>query len=141
MNRDTWLDPLRKIVRPLLSSGDFRVTYECADAQAFGNALIVLDSPRIRLRFVVDRADLFGAIASSAAPREWFDLKSVIKALGYFAGELGPWEHPDKRFRPDVLPTEPVDLVLRHRDLLEAAADNKFQIVGGQVQRVYDHLE
>jgi len=136
MSTDTWLQPLKTIARPLLASGNFRITSERSDPKAFGNALIILDSSRLRLRFIVDRAESFAAVASPSRPEEWYDLKSVLKALGYFSDPLGPWKHPDGKFRPNQLPDEPVVLALRHQALLEVVASNSFKIVGGHVRRV-----
>ena len=52
------------------------------DTQAFGNALLELRSPQLRIHFVRDRSQLFVTVAPAAAPEPEYDLALLAEWLG-----------------------------------------------------------
>jgi hypothetical protein len=51
-------------------------------SEAFGDALVVLQSGDFRLRIVRDRSQIFADFGSAAEPETWFDSTIVMQALG-----------------------------------------------------------
>ena len=65
-----------------LSGQGFVETSARYDAEAFGNALVELRSPELRIRLVRDRSQLFVSVAPEPAPERWFDLAVLAAWLG-----------------------------------------------------------
>lgn len=59
----------------------FRITYSEYDPASFGNSLVILDSDRIRLRFVRDRSQVMLDVAANSEPEKWFGLHSLYEVI------------------------------------------------------------
>jgi hypothetical protein len=58
------------------------VLVEEQKSEAFGDALVVLQSGDFRLRIVRDRSQIFADLGSVTEPETWFDSTIVMQALG-----------------------------------------------------------
>ena len=74
------LTACRDAIRPLVDRGfrEVRATY---DGRRFGNVLIDLESPNLRVRLTRDRGQYFIDV-SKPADDEWFDTHTVLIFLG-----------------------------------------------------------
>ncbi len=59
----------------------FRIIGE-EKSEAFGDALVILESGDLRVRLVRDRSQIFADLGSVADPDTWFDSTIVMEALG-----------------------------------------------------------
>jgi hypothetical protein len=66
----------------LTSRGQLAVESSTYDAQAFGNAVVVLAGQSLRIRVIRDRDDTFADAASCLDPENWYPLQRVIRAAG-----------------------------------------------------------
>lgn len=62
--------------------GRLKVESSRYDAQAFGNAFVVLAGANLRVRVIRDRDDVFADAASCVEPEDWYPLQRVIRAVG-----------------------------------------------------------
>jgi hypothetical protein len=70
--------------RTLLRRGLLSIESSAEDPFAFGNAVVLLTGPNLRLRLVLDRGDTFAEAASQLEPENWFPLQRVIQAVGVY---------------------------------------------------------
>jgi hypothetical protein len=77
-----FLDAVTNAFSTLIDSGQLRVEASSYDAQAFGNAMVILASNEFRIRVVRDRDDVFADAASRLEPEEWYPLERAIRAAG-----------------------------------------------------------
>jgi hypothetical protein len=71
----------------------FRILEEGHDRESFGNSFVTLGSPSVYLRFIRDRGQIFGEIASHTEPNAWWDLhwiSELIPGSSYPLPELIP---------------------------------------------------
>lgn len=59
----------------------FRLTYSDYDAAHFGDSTVILNSDRIRLRFVRDRGQVMLDLATVAESERWFNLWSLYQVI------------------------------------------------------------
>jgi hypothetical protein len=85
---------IERAVRPLTASG-FVVTKVLEVVPNFGDVEVVLSSNSIELRFISDRGQTLIEVALPGSPKRWYDLSSVLTALGLRATP-GPWSTPDE---------------------------------------------
>ena len=81
-------------IAPLVLAGLLRIVEERSDPSHFGDALIVLEGPQVRLRLIADRGQFFADVASGATPPRWLPLRAVlphVEKTGLGAGS-GPWK-------------------------------------------------
>jgi hypothetical protein len=64
----------------LISRGQLTVESSRYDAQAFGNALVVLVGGNLRIRIIRDRDESFADAASRWEPEDWSPLQRMIRA-------------------------------------------------------------
>jgi hypothetical protein len=67
----------------------FRIVQDEYDANSFGNSVLTLESHELRLRFIRDRGQLFGEVASPSEPDNWWNLEDVWDILGMQGLERG----------------------------------------------------
>lgn len=67
--------------KKLVLDYDYIVTENVEDAQNFGNAVVVLSSTALIIRYVRDRSELRIELASHSEPNYWFDLDIVYVFL------------------------------------------------------------
>ena len=77
-----FLQSVTEAFKSLLSSGFLSVESSGYDAQAFGNAIVVLAGQNFRIRMVRDRSDVLADAASRLSPDDWFPLQRVVRAVG-----------------------------------------------------------
>jgi hypothetical protein len=65
----------------LLSAHGFRIVHYDYDARSFGNCLVLLESPTLRLRFTRDRGITSGELASRSDPETWYDACLLLSFL------------------------------------------------------------
>lgn len=73
----------------LLNAHGFFTIYEKTEPEIFGNTIIVLTSPQMRIRFVFDRGQFFCDVQARDASR-WFaiaDVSSLLEPLPPFEGD------------------------------------------------------
>ena len=77
-----FLQSVTEAFKSLLSRGLLTVESSEYDAQAFGNAIVVLAGQNLRIRMVRDRGEVFAEAASSLRPNDWFPLQRAVRAVG-----------------------------------------------------------
>lgn len=65
----------------LLEELDLRVTDQRYLPESFGNSYVVLESPKLRVRFVRDRGQTWADVAAIAPGTEWWHLSHVLEAI------------------------------------------------------------
>lgn len=76
-----FLQTVTDAFKSLLSRGLLNVEFSGDDAEAFGNAVVVLAGRNVRIRLVRDRGDVVAQAASASDPNNWFPLQRVIRAV------------------------------------------------------------
>lgn len=74
-------DDVKSAFLPNAKDLGFRISGE-QKSEAFGDALVVLESGDVRLRIVRDRSQIFADLGSVAESDAWFDSTIVMQALG-----------------------------------------------------------
>lgn len=69
-----------------LQSLGYRRVFE-EKGESFDNAMVVVESPRLRVRLVRERGQLFVDFGSAAEPAVWFDSSVVMDALALRGGD------------------------------------------------------
>lgn len=77
-----FLEATNRAFQDLLVNGDVSVGSFDYDAQAFGNATVVLAGRGFLLRLQRDRGDVSVDVASSTTPNNWAPLERVLTAVG-----------------------------------------------------------
>jgi hypothetical protein len=77
----SFTDDVRSAFLPNAKDLGFRIVAD-QKSEAFGDALVVLESDDIRLRIVRDRSQIFADLGSAVEPDTWFDSTIVMQALG-----------------------------------------------------------
>ncbi len=67
---------------PLIDRGLLAVVSSAYDAQAFGNAFVVLSGRVMSVRMVKDRSEVFANACSARTPDEWEPLQRMLRAVG-----------------------------------------------------------
>lgn len=65
----------------LLSDLGFHIVSDQYSPEVFGNCLVVLNGPQLRLRMVRDRGQILAYLAAFADPDRWWDLDFVLEAI------------------------------------------------------------
>jgi len=65
-----------------IGSGLLAIESSMLDAEAFGNAAVVLAGGNVRIRVIRDRDETFADAASRLDPENWYPLQRVIRAVG-----------------------------------------------------------
>lgn len=95
----------------LIGHGQLAVESSHYDADAFGNAVVVLAGGNLRIRMIRDRDETWADAASRLDPAHWYPLQRAIRAAG---GSPPPPEGL-------LTPAGAADLVARHLDALNSA--------------------
>jgi hypothetical protein len=77
-----FLKTVTEAFKDLLTRGLLNVESSNYDAQAFGNAVVVLVGRNLRFRMIRDRGETLADVASRLDPDNWFPLQRVIRAVG-----------------------------------------------------------
>jgi hypothetical protein len=77
-----FLQAVTQAFKSLLARGLLSVESSRYDAQAFGNAVVVLAGRNLRVRVIRDRSETLADAASRLDPDNWFPLQRVIRAVG-----------------------------------------------------------
>ncbi len=81
-------EPLLALVEecllPSLAPRGFSIVHSDV-SMSFGNAVVTLHAPRLRIRVVRERGLLFADFGSSATPLTWFDSAVIMDYLGLSA--------------------------------------------------------
>jgi hypothetical protein len=93
MSTSDYIKDLRSEIEPLVSAGLVRVVEERSDPAHFGDTLLVVEGPRIRIRLVVDRGQFFADVSSGATPLRWLPLRAVLPHIAKTGPNApsGPW--------------------------------------------------
>jgi hypothetical protein len=59
----------------------FAVVYQDYSIKSFGDSLVILRSPSLRVQFVRDRGQVLGYLASAADPENWWPVVFVLEAI------------------------------------------------------------
>jgi hypothetical protein len=89
------LDTFKAAAALLSTAQGLQVIEERHDAGHFGDALLVLAGPSIRVRLVADRGQVFADVADPAAPTKWYELRPVLREITD-SKAMGPWRDADE---------------------------------------------
>ena len=82
---DEPINPLVKLVEErlpwLLLEHGFRILDYRYDSKSFGNCLVLLESPALRLRFIRDRGITTAELAARTDPETWYDAGLLLSFL------------------------------------------------------------
>lgn len=82
---DREINPLVKLIQErlpwLFEDYSFKIVTYSYDPRSFGNCLVVLESPALRLRFVRDRSITSAELAARSEPDTWYDVGSLLSFL------------------------------------------------------------
>ena len=70
-----------EILPGLLKEFDLRVIEDRYVPESFGNSYVTLQSPRLMVRFVRDRGQVWAEVAPVTAPTAWWPLGFVLEAI------------------------------------------------------------
>lgn len=70
-----------EILPGLLREFDLRVIEDQYLPESFGNSYVTLQSPRLLVRFVRDRGQVWAEVAPVTAPTSWWPLGFVLEAI------------------------------------------------------------
>src|SRR5687768_13296022 len=59
----------------------FRIISQMYEPEHFGNSLVLLENPQLRVMFVRDRGQIRADIASPLEPEDWHDVNFVLEAV------------------------------------------------------------
>lgn len=59
----------------------FQVVYHDYDPKNFGDSLVILRSPSLRVRLVRDRGQVLAYVGSAADPEKWWPVTFVLEAI------------------------------------------------------------
>src|SRR5258707_14852756 len=79
---ETVLDQIKKVLSPLVEDHGFEVVDESYSPEAFGNAVVSLQSKDFGVRGVRDRGQIFADVGPAQTFDEWHDLKRVLEFQG-----------------------------------------------------------
>lgn len=77
-----FLEAVRSAFAVAIGSGQLAIESSVHDAEAFGNAAVVLTGGNVRIRVIRDRDETFADAASRLDPGNWYPLQRVIRAVG-----------------------------------------------------------
>lgn len=77
-----FLQAVTEAFESLLTRGLLNIESSDYDAQAFGNAVVILTGRNLRIRVIRDRGEILADAASSGYPDDWFPLERVVNAVG-----------------------------------------------------------
>jgi hypothetical protein len=78
----TLADEVESTIGKVLRDRGFVIVEQPSSADSFGNAVLVVESPDLRLRFVRDRGQTFSDIGAPREENMWWDLDAVAMGLG-----------------------------------------------------------
>lgn len=73
---------MSEILPALADRFDLQVTDDRYAPESFGNSYVTLQSPRIMVRFVRDRGQVWVEVAPLSAPAAWWPLALALEAIG-----------------------------------------------------------
>lgn len=77
-----FLEAINDAFATAIDSGLLGIESSIHDAEAFGNAAVVLAGGNVRIRVIRDRDETFADAASRLDPGTWYPLQRVIRAVG-----------------------------------------------------------
>jgi hypothetical protein len=88
----TVLDQIKEALLSFVEERDFEVVDESYSPEAFGNAVVNLQSKDFAVRVVRDRDQIFADVGPAQTFDEWHDLSRVLEFLGHGRADTSAFE-------------------------------------------------